>query len=65
MGRAPGSERITVHGVAVAITAGLVAAARGAGAVEHGRGGVTATVLVGDGADCPAGCHGRVWTMMW
>ena len=40
---------MTVQGVAVAITAGVVAAARGAGAVEHGRRGVTATVLVGNG----------------
>ena len=45
----PSSERITVHGVAVAVTAGVVAAARGAGAAKHGRRGVTATMLVGDG----------------
>jgi hypothetical protein len=65
MGRAPSSERITVHGVAVAITAGVVAGAGGAGAVEHGQRGVTATVLVGTGACCPAAGHGRDWTMMW
>jgi hypothetical protein len=65
MGRAPSSERITVQGVAVAITAGLVAAAGGAGAVDNGRCGVTATVLVGTGPRCPAASHGRDWTMMW
>jgi hypothetical protein len=65
MGWTPSSERITVHGVAVAITAGLVAAERGASAVDHGRRGVTATVLVGDGTNCPAASHGRDWTMMW
>jgi hypothetical protein len=65
MGWTASSERITVRGSAVVIIAGLVAAERGTGAVDHGRGGVTATVLVSDGASSPAGCHGRDWTMMW
>lgn len=49
MGRTPSCERITEHDVVVAITSGLQVAAGGAGAVDHGRRGVTATVLMGKG----------------